>query len=1265
MIRAWLFRFSLIPVTLLIVIALLVGTPMGSRILLFGIDKLVPMVSLNYQSGTLSRGFAISNFDLELPMVTVRLKEAALDWRLGCLFQGELCANGLTANGVEVIVPLHSDDTAPNGEPKPTGDKQQEPIESTTADNDYQGISLPFDINVKQANITNIKVLIGDMTIAASRLDTELFLGSKRLWLDNTEADNFSYVLPPKRDTSTAVNQTTVATNVNRDNGGPLADLPPVDLPFAIDVDDITIRQGYVQTGELEQQFSHLALKGFWHHSTLSLQQFDLNHDWATVAGEATMVFQQGYPINATLEGVLAKLPWALEFEGIAFEGHVDNSLQQLEIAASTRGEWQGVISGALDLTQAALPFSANVVANKVHWPLTGDPLYRGEELVLSASGDLHQQTIKGSGNITVVGYPQTSALISASHQDKVITLHQASIAGGLGQASGRGQLDLNNGIHWQLGINTDNLDLTSLHANTPLQLSGHANSNGYYRQLDDWQVELQQAELHGAWQQYPLRLTGNTKLNSQWQASAEQLVVELNDTQLQLDGGLVGDNWQLEGQLRAEQLQQWLPQLEGDIVANFTLSGQADNPQFEIFTETNRISFEQHSLNKASIAATYHPLNQHSADVLLSANTLIVAGQPLGRTNAHFIGSTERQELTVDTKGDSKISIGVGGNYYPEQQKWLGGLIHANVAQGEWGLSLNHLVGLTVDIDKQEAIVDQHCWLTRGTELCSRGPSLIGQRGAMAWDINADMAQLLKPLLPQRLSLQSQMSGELTLGWVPNQDPRLNVSLNDDNGRLELQRDMGLQAQAIAWQQSYTTVELQPDGFAFNSKLVVNEKQSMEAGILLGRKAPYALKGLFDSDNIDLAPFLALIPALADGASARLDGQVEIAGTVKQPLIHGELSLKDGSARAHINPTELDQLQLRLNFNGNTADFDGTTLVGEGLADVTGRLYWIQGFAAEAKISGNELDLLYPPMVQVKSSPQLNLIWAPTLFSLTGDIGITEGRFQIKSLPKGTVTVSDDVVYIDSIADQQQSESRRTTLDLSINIAEGLTTDALGLTGALGGELKVRQLPTQPIQVFGALDLKDGRFNAYGQRLSINRGKVTFNGPPTLPNLDVEAVREIDSEDLTVGVRVTGVPKAPKLTLFASRSMEQQEILSYLVRGQGLSSDGDSSLWATAAVSLGVGTTGGLVSTIGEELGLRDVKLDAEGSGDDTQVTVSGYIGNKLYIKYGVDVFGEGLSELTVRYYLLQRLWLEAVSEISKEEPEDSLDIYYLFEIE
>ena len=131
-------------------------------------------------------------------------------------------------------------------------------------------------------------------------------------------------------------------------------------------------------------------------------------------------------------------------------------------------------------------------------------------------------------------------------------------------------------------------------------------------------------------------------------------------------------------------------------------------------------------------------------------------------------------------------------------------------------------------------------------------------------------------------------------------------------------------------------------------------------------------------------------------------------------------------------------------------------------------------------------------------------------------------------------------------------------------------------------------------------------------------------------------------------------------MQLFSSPTMQTPEILSYLVRGRGLDSDTDNSTTA-AGLLVGMSITNniGLFEQIEKLPLINNLALDTEGVGDQTQATVSGYVGNRVYLKYGIGVY-EPINELTVRMYMFNRFWLEIVSGIEK-----STDIYYSFDIE
>ena len=93
------------------------------------------------------------------------------------------------------------------------------------------------------------------------------------------------------------------------------------------------------------------------------------------------------------------------------------------------------------------------------------------------------------------------------------------------------------------------------------------------------------------------------------------------------------------------------------------------------------------------------------------------------------------------------------------------------------------------------------------------------------------------------------------------------------------------------------------------------------------------------------------------------------------------------------------------------------------------------------------------------------------------------------------------------------------------------------------------------------------------------------------------------------------------------------------------------------ALLGLGLAKSGKVVGSIGEAFGIQDLNLGTAGVGDSSKVQVSGNIGKRLQVKYGVGLF-DGLAEVTLRYRLMPQLYFQSVSSTNQ-----VFDLLYQFE--
>ena len=118
-------------------------------------------------------------------------------------------------------------------------------------------------------------------------------------------------------------------------------------------------------------------------------------------------------------------------------------------------------------------------------------------------------------------------------------------------------------------------------------------------------------------------------------------------------------------------------------------------------------------------------------------------------------------------------------------------------------------------------------------------------------------------------------------------------------------------------------------------------------------------------------------------------------------------------------------------------------------------------------------------------------------------------------------------------------------TLDVSVDAPSHIFVRGRGIDAELGGSLRVTGSSRDP-RANGEFSMRRGRFDLVGQRLDFDRGRITFAGSLTTPDLDFSA--QTKAGDVTARVAVSGPADAPQFALTSDPSLPQDEILSRLL---------------------------------------------------------------------------------------------------------------------
>ena len=206
---------------------------------------------------------------------------------------------------------------------------------------------------------------------------------------------------------------------------------------------------------------------------------------------------------------------------------------------------------------------------------------------------------------------------------------------------------------------------------------------------------------------------------------------------------------------------------------------------------------------------------------------------------------------------------------------------------------------------------------------------------------------------------------------------------------------------------------------------------------------------------------------------------------------------------------------------------------------------------------------------------------------SLTGDLTADAGWFSLEVL-RGVPTLDDDVQVVragDKEAGEPAPSPMQIAMDVKVDMGPRFYITGMGLDAGLLGSIRI-QMADGRLTGMGALRTRGGGIEAYGQKLRLRRGVLTFQGRLDNPLLDIEALRT--GEQVEAGVRVSGTAQRPRIDLVSYPDVSDVEKLSWLVLGRGPDEGGGDT-----ALLLSVGTAllgGG--EPFYKQFGLDDVSV-------------------------------------------------------------------------
>lgn len=864
------------------------------------------------------------------------------------------------------------------------------------------------------------------------------------------------------------------------------------------------------------------------------------------------------------------------------------------------------------------------------------------EQLGLQAQlrGETFSSDLQAS--LSGVGEHTAELSLSLAGTPEQITVAPLQLITDSGSLRGHAQIGLLDYVSWDAELLLEDLNPQLFVSQLPGSLSGPITSLGAIRAGE---LELSAGwDINGTLRSQPLTLSGAlASAHSQWQV--DDLQLQQGENRI-TGSGHWGD--QVRGQLDIQlpQLRTLWPGLGGGLEGNLEATGAVSAPRVALDLRGQRLAYEAFSMARLGLSGHITLNEQMPGNLNLSTSRMRSGDTRLGDLALSVEGDRSLHHLAADLEdGMLELDLRLAGRLADDV--WRGQLQSSNIVSDEMRWQLQEPTSLTYRMNTGDLRLAGHCWGHLGSQLCFNGEQQLMPDRQLNLQLRDFPLTTLQPWLPDDFSWAGSLNAQAQLRQRAGATPTGELSVSSRNG--EVLVDNPEQQLQLPYDILELTAQLQPT--LAQTRLQLHSSAlgnlNMQADIT-DPAGTQELQGSFSLDDVQLdilRPFLPQVETL----SGDLTGNGQLSGSLTQPQVRGEIRLVEGHVSGPELPVSFEQMQLAVTIDGQQADIDGRWHSGAGQGSLTGRAAWAPALFVDIKLNGNDLPIRVPPYADLLASPDLHIGLADNALRLTGTIAIPEGEITVRELPASAVRVSADAEIVGAEPEEQDSMPLGITADVQLAIGDQLHFSGFGLTGRLSGLLRVRENMTAG----GNLNILDGRFRGYGQRLELRRAQILFAGALSKPYLDIEAIRRADN--VIAGLRLTGPADAPISEVFSEPPMAQEQALAYLILGRPLGADtGDSNLLGQAALALGMAGSTPLAENIASSLGLDDFQLDTEGSGLTTSVVATGYITEKLSLRYGVGVF-EQANLLALRYDLTRRLYLEAVGGLAS-----SLDFFY-----
>ena len=1013
--------------------------------------------------------------------------------------------------------------------------------------------------------------------------------------------------------------------------------------------------------------------------SVVTLDNLSLAVNQFALSANGQVTTTGDYPLDVLLTLNATDI---VEENDIAAKFKLTNSLEQLFVNATIDDAIDASIAGVVKPLEPDLPVELGIEWDAIGWPLDNPSTALSENARIDISGTLDDYHVTLNTRLSGEQIPDTRIELAGKANTQRALLHDVTVYTLDGFVTGSAAADWSRDIAWVTQLVTRDINPGVKYDDMDGKLNGLFRLEGFV--VDgNWSAALTTGQLDGSLRDFPFNLDVQASRSLDEQLQIQRLTLENGPNTVNVNGSYT-DTVDATVELNLPALHYLLPDIAGTLNGTAQITGDVTQPDVAIDVASSVLRFQDILIRDVSVLGTIQSALLENSDVSVNVAQLQQGQTRVDDIDFGLTGTRAAHTVTLNLQGPENTSADInltGG--LTDTFDWNGALTDTRLGLPQHQVSLVDQAAIQFSRDNNAVTVNAHCWATGEARLCLDETMTASASGSMDVSLSNYLLTRLNPLLADALVAGNQNAGNSTankprIGGTLDTQATVQWGLNNQAFNVEArsritdgsiaQTDINGVTHAFRYSSLDIGANMTPEQLSSTIDLQSNDLGSGQASVTMNTAdADKTIRGNIALTGFDLGFLSTLVPDINEsGGTVNIEGV--LSGSLAAPLFDGRIELQQPVLNGEALPLALEGGAIITDIAGTNATITGDLTTDGGDISVSGDVAWptTTGVTADVRIKSAGLTIAQPPVTQASLLPDIRIQFADQAIAVSGSVQVPSADINIKDLPEGTSSLSDDVIVIEDVETQQaDNQSVEASVPLGLDVAvdillgDEVNLSGYGLIATLGGEINVTKTDADPPQLFGELLISEGLYKSYGQNLNVQNGQILFVGPVDQTRLDIQAVRYIENEDRVAGLQIEGPLNDPVVTLFTDPADKTQEsILSYIVLGRDLgdNSSEDSNLLANAALALTLKEGRGFATGFAESLGISDFSIEASGSGDDTQVVLTGRLSDRLLLRYGRGVFAADES-LFLRYDITKSLYLEAAQGVER-----AVDLFYSF---